>query len=348
MMKKTISISRIVWLSTCLVLLLYSLSDGKGISILNYNVNAIEARGTDGREALQRIVDYLDPDIIIFQEARGTKEPNDFLAYNSDYEGFYSQDADGAGNRLMIMSKYDIIDESVREYFLGEGSLRPLYAATIDIPGSKDLEVFTAHWNASDPNVRENESNESVAIIGAYRAAHPSAFYIYAGDLNEEDTSFRIIRLLDPNVGLNLTSPVDLNNGSNATINSDPNKGTYLDRRIDYVLPSDKMLPFFVYGRILNTWSYTIATIPQGLTLTDTINASDHLPVFVYFDLPEIGDIDGNHYVDFADMALFANYWQQTNCGLCGGADLTGDGNVDWYDLREFCDNWLESYLTAP
>ena len=121
-MKKT-AITGIFWSSVCIVLFLYSFSFGTDISVLNYNVNGIGAPGTDGREALQRIVDYFDPDIIIFQEAKGTTYPDDFLAFNSDYEGFYSS-GDGAHNRRMIMSKYDIIDESVREYSLGDGSLR--------------------------------------------------------------------------------------------------------------------------------------------------------------------------------------------------------------------------------
>jgi len=117
----------------------------------------------------------------------------------------------------MIVSKYDIVDSSVREYPLGEGSLRTLYAATIDVPGAKDLEIFTAHWHASDPGVRDNESAESAAIIRAYQAAHANSLYLYTGDLNDEDTSYRVFNLLDPNVGLNLLTPVDLNNGSKAT-----------------------------------------------------------------------------------------------------------------------------------
>jgi len=38
---------------------------------------------------------------------------------------------------------------------------------------------------------------------------------------------------------------------------------------------------------------------------------------------------------------LFADYWSQTDCGRCGGADLTGDGNVDIDDLTLFIDIWL-------
>lgn len=54
-----------------------------------------------------------------------------------------------------------------------------------------------------------------------------------------------------------------------------------------------------------------------------------------------VGDMDGDYHVDFSDMALFAIYWRQINCGSCGGADLTCDGNVDWDDLKELVANWL-------
>lgn len=42
-----------------------------------------------------------------------------------------------------------------------------------------------------------------------------------------------------------------------------------------------------------------------------------------------------------SDFAHFAGQWMQTNCGFCGGADLTGNGAVDGDDLREFASRWL-------
>ncbi|MFC1782791.1 endonuclease/exonuclease/phosphatase family protein [Planctomycetota bacterium] len=305
--------------------------------------------GTDGREALQRIVDYFDPDIIIFQEAKGTGPSDEFLAANPDYEGYYSS-GDGAHNRRMIMSKYDIIDESVREYNLGEGSLRTMYAATINLPGPRNIEVFTAHWSASSASVRANESAESVSIIQAHNATEPNSLYVYAGDFNDVDTSYRITNLLDPNVGLNMFTPVDPNNHSNATINSDPEKSTYLDRRIDYVLPSDAIVSFGISGCILNTWTYTAETIPAGLELTDTIKASDHLPLYVEIDIPNPGDLDGNGEIDLIDFSLFTARWHDTGCNTldnyCGEADINGDGKVGLVDLAEITSHWLTCYLS--
>jgi len=56
-----------------------------------------------------------------------------------------------------------------------------------------------------------------------------------------------------------------------------------------------------------------------------------------------LGDIEPDGDVDLADFAIFAGRWQNTNCGTCGGADLTGDGKVDFADLAEFAENWLKS-----
>lgn len=296
-----------------LIFLLLAVPCAADVCILNYNVNGIGAPGTESREALQRIVDYLDPDIIIFQEAKGTENPEDFLASNRDYEGFYSG-YDEAWNRQMVMSKYDIIDSSIREYPLGEGSLRTLFATTIDLPGPRDLEIFTAHWHASNASIRNNESLESLAIIRAYREKNPSSIYIYAGDLNDEDSSYHITNLLDPNTGLNLLTPVDLNNGSKATINSNLGRETYLSRRIDYVMLSDALVPLYTSGRILNTWTYKSENIPAGLMLTDTINASDHLPVCMCFGMTGSipGDMDRDNDVDFVDFALFAAHWLES------------------------------------
>ncbi len=58
-----------------------------------------------------------------------------------------------------------------------------------------------------------------------------------------------------------------------------------------------------------------------------------------------IGDFDGDAKVGFADFAIFAAHWLQTDssffCGD-GGTDLTNDGKVDFDDLREFAENWLQ------
>jgi len=48
---------------------------------------------------------------------------------------------------------------------------------------------------------------------------------------------------------------------------------------------------------------------------------------------------------DFLDFAVFAEQWMQIDCGPCGGADFTGDGNVDANDLKKLADKWLDSRI---
>lgn len=55
------------------------------------------------------------------------------------------------------------------------------------------------------------------------------------------------------------------------------------------------------------------------------------------------GDLDFDNDVDFVDYSLFAIHWLESDCGpcQCDRADFTRDGVVDYYDLKELCDNWL-------
>jgi parallel beta-helix repeat protein len=52
-------------------------------------------------------------------------------------------------------------------------------------------------------------------------------------------------------------------------------------------------------------------------------------------------DIDNSGAVDLRDLCIFALHWAETDCGRCGGANLTCDGNVDWNDVQELTDWWL-------
>ncbi len=55
------------------------------------------------------------------------------------------------------------------------------------------------------------------------------------------------------------------------------------------------------------------------------------------------GDLDFDNDVDFVDYSLFAAYWLEDDCWpcRCARADFNRDWVVDYYDLKELCDNWL-------
>ena len=52
-------------------------------------------------------------------------------------------------------------------------------------------------------------------------------------------------------------------------------------------------------------------------------------------------DINSDGNLDFIDYALFASRWLESNCGNCGGAELTCDGQITIDDLAEFASYWL-------
>ncbi|MHC4474855.1 MAG: right-handed parallel beta-helix repeat-containing protein [Planctomycetota bacterium] len=74
-----------------------------------------------------------------------------------------------------------------------------------------------------------------------------------------------------------------------------------------------------------------------------TVDTGNGTPLVVDMGAYEFfrSDIDSNGSVDFEDYCVIADRWPETSCGLCGGADLTCDGNVDWNDVRELAAHWL-------
>lgn len=53
------------------------------------------------------------------------------------------------------------------------------------------------------------------------------------------------------------------------------------------------------------------------------------------------GDLDNDFDVDFGDYAILTMRWLDEDCGQCGRADLTGNEDVGFDDLKKYADNWL-------
>ncbi len=59
------------------------------------------------------------------------------------------------------------------------------------------------------------------------------------------------------------------------------------------------------------------------------------------FSVKVNGDINCDGDINLLDFARFGEHWLLTGCELCGGADFTGEGNVDVNDLSVIIENWL-------
>ena len=61
---------------------------------------------------------------------------------------------------------------------------------------------------------------------------------------------------------------------------------------------------------------------------------------------PEGANLNGTGLVDFADFAIFARHWLETDCFpplYCEGADINKSDGLDMQDLYEFSSSWLDS-----
>jgi len=63
-------------------------------------------------------------------------------------------------------------------------------------------------------------------------------------------------------------------------------------------------------------------------------------PKFIWHK-PPLGDLVCPDGVEVADFAIISAYWLQNDCGACGGADFSGDGDVGLPDVEIFVDNWM-------
>jgi hypothetical protein len=78
-----------------------------------------------------------------------------------------------------------------------------------------------------------------------------------------------------------------------------------------------------------------------GYSTFDPDTASGEQFIVRYKQCHQAGDMDCDGDVDFYDFAILGNYWLQNACGDCGGAEVSGDGNVNAKDLAKLPANWL-------
>ncbi len=285
-----------------LLLLLASVSDSGGLVLLTYNVagNGVEDWSTNSPQvrAIGRQMQYLQPDIITFQEIPFTNTwqmanfvaaflPGYYLATNSGTDGYI---------RSVILSRFPIVRS--RKWLDGVGLTnfgyngtftRDLFEAEINVPGyMQPLHVFTTHLKAgTDTNSVARRAAEASAIsnyfVTGFLTTNSTRPYVLTGDLNEDvfrTTNTAIQRIANPATGLVLTTPRNPITGDERTIST----RTSLFARYDYIMPCALLCSNIVSSQVFRT--DLITNPPPPLLTNDSRTASDHLPVLMIFANP--------------------------------------------------------------
>ncbi|SRR5579862_2057257 len=284
-------------------------------SYLTYNVhgNGLTNRSTNmwHVQAIGRQMQYLDPDIITFNEIPVT---NNCTARMADFvtafrPGYYlvTNSMDDGFIHSVILSRYPIIasrswlhgaelapfgytNTNPAPYFT-----RDLFEAEISVPGlPQPLHVFTVHLKSSqDAGSAAKRAAEAGAVSNffatVYLPVHGQEPYVLSGDMNEDmlrppaGDPHSLQRLVGAPTGLQMTTPVNPLTDSELTWSiQDTNAGPSM--RYDYILPCAALGSNIVGSQVFRT--DRLIPPPSNLYSDDDQIASDHLPVFMIFANP--------------------------------------------------------------
>ena len=279
-----------------------------GFTLMDYNThgNFIGDWTTNSLQiqAIGRQVQYLNPDIITFQEIPMTNSgwshmgefvsvyrPGYFLATNSGTDGFI---------RSAIISRFPItrstswLDGASLTNFGYDGKFtRDLFEAQIAVPGfPQPLHVFTTHLKSGnsvsvDAQRRAAEASAiSNFLVHAYLTTNSLQPYLLTGDMNEDIASpatgsQQPIQRLTNSTGLVLTTPTNQFSGSEFTFSI---QAASMTKRYDYILPCNLLFANIASSQLFR--SDLLPSLPPPLLAADSETASDHIPVFMTFNNP--------------------------------------------------------------
>ena len=258
-------------------------------------------------QAIGRQMQYLDPDIITFNEIPVT---NNCTAQMADFvaafrPGYYlvTNSVDDGYIRSVILSRYPITASISRLHgsdltpygYTGSGFTRDLFEAQVAVPGlPQPLHVFAVHLkSAQDADSSAKRAAEAGAVSNFFAAVYPAVYgqepYVLSGDMNEDvvrqpaSNPQSIQRLTGAPTGLQLATPVNPFTASERTWSiQDTNSGPTV--RYDYILSCAMLFSNLVGGQVFRT--DLLQPMPSNLYSNDDKIASDHLPVFLVFANP--------------------------------------------------------------
>jgi endonuclease/exonuclease/phosphatase family metal-dependent hydrolase len=300
------------------------------LRVVDYNIArgvGVASSDVAAQPYLGKIVKHLAPDIWTINELggsspeynRATMKAN--LAAFIDTYGIFGPGAVEGQNYFIyigertdgyitqaIVSRYPFLStQTYSDAGGGFPALRGLTSAHIDIPGSVEIGVFTAHLKAlnatSDAEKRQAQSTANAATLSTWLAANPNAAAVMTGDFNESEEpgdpdnwsgantigsmlpSGAIYRPITTirDAGFADAKPASIA-GNRDTIDS-----VSPDTRFDYIMHRESNL-IFLNGQVFDTKQHSAAQLAAlnaasgaNFVAGDSSAASDHLPVLELF-----------------------------------------------------------------
>ncbi len=293
------------WYGVLLLAVCTSPVAGQTVKILDWNLYSYNNPSDARYPAMVRIVQVINPDIILFQEADDASGRSAFMTqFASRYPYNYLGAPTNENPRNQILSAYPLSNklQIFTEDPNGGNFERPTIRADVDIlplaPGT-ELRVYSAHHKsgtaARDETLKLNQATDDAADITAYIGSNPGARIFYAGDLNAVVGDPSINKLLEPQTTLSRVTILDPINGS-------PITRPESSKTIDHILRSATLNGMVLTPFIFNTRSYNPpSSVPPPAQPTDsaspvsgendgtgTITASDHLTLVASIQITPI------------------------------------------------------------
>lgn len=310
------------------------------IRIVTYNVFSYGNANSSEWNALVRIVQSLNPDILLIQEA-----VNDAgrAAFEAQFAAQYPHRILGSPNdgsaRQEIFSRWPMVNAV---QIFANGFIRPSLRADVEqdpLNPGPEFRIYNVHFDSGfEQHDWEDRAAMALAIrndVATLQSTRPDFRIIFAGDVNEEPGDADIVTLYKPQFTLNLVSKTDCT-GDDATR---PSSG----RNIDHYIVSNT-----VNAKVVNKFIYNTADctpFPPALP-GDSAASSDHLAVVFDFDLVTFkrGDTNNDGVIDFFDIDSFvlaltnptAYRAQYPWIDIEEVADINQDGAVDFFDIDPF------------
>ncbi|MBI4580726.1 MAG: hypothetical protein HY718_13550, partial [Planctomycetes bacterium] len=316
------------WRCAALVVVFATWALGGNVTILDWNILTYNDPGTNEYNALVRIVQAINPDIILVQEANHSTGRSAFMAA---FAARYPYSFLGAPNyenpRNQILSAYPLT--ATGQNFIpdpnGGTFERPTIWADVNVATATpeaELRVYSAHFKSGsasrDWTLKNNQATADANSIASLLSSNPAMRVYYAGDLNCTTGTSPINTLLAPQTTLarlDMRDPRTNGAGTHWTFN------TIIDHAFRSATLGNSMVSYYIF----DTTTIPFAQLPPPTQSGDSHTASDHLALVSTIT---IGDVDPSDQIRINEVFVRQQTAPDTNefIELSGppGADLTG------------------------